>query len=405
MAAQKQGTKKLAAYYLVGSVALLYSLVEMGYGVYLRSLLVLSDGFHNLSDVVAIAIAVISERAAAKPKSSAMTFGYQRMRVVGGLVNSVSLFTLAIYIGMDAIPRLIFPEALDKALVVIVIGALGITVNTFGTLVFAATGHVHSDGNSASHDHAKPTTTSLIPSPAQMSSYTDLDDVAMDEIRRIPSPTLSMTTVEAERAKRIKTPKTHSLDGNLVAVFLHFLGDAVSSVFVMVAGILLFSYQGASWAAYIDPVASYFVVALIISTCIQPIRYGIQILLQRVPKSVNLNIVAAEITMIPGVVDVHDFHVWEMVDGLPIASVHAETRRGVSLSAVNNAIKLIFHKAGIHSSTIQVEEAQEDRPTQGLLDHCENNCISTCAEDNCCKDVVKGTERLNQEIRERRVAT
>ena len=44
---------------------------------------------------------------------------------------------------------------------------------------------------------------------------------------------------------------------NTYAVFIHYLGDMISSVFVVIAGIALLIWEGNTWADYIDPVARY----------------------------------------------------------------------------------------------------------------------------------------------------
>jgi Co/Zn/Cd efflux system component len=52
---------------------------------------------------------------------------------------------------------------------------------------------------------------------------------------------------------------------NMRAVFLHFLSDAISSIFVLAVGILLKYYENTSWAMYIDPLSSLFIVGLTVS--------------------------------------------------------------------------------------------------------------------------------------------
>jgi len=53
---------------------------------------------------------------------------------------------------------------------------------------------------------------------------------------------------------------------NVHAVFLHYLGDALSSVLVLIAGFLLKWFDGQTWTLYIDPVSSLVIVVLIMWT-------------------------------------------------------------------------------------------------------------------------------------------
>lgn len=54
---KKAGTGKAVAFVIIGGLTLLYCIAELAAAVWLKSLTLLSDGFHNLSDVVALYIA------------------------------------------------------------------------------------------------------------------------------------------------------------------------------------------------------------------------------------------------------------------------------------------------------------------------------------------------------------
>lgn len=53
---------------------------------------------------------------------------------------------------------------------------------------------------------------------------------------------------------------------NVHAVFLHYLGDAISSLMVLIAGLLIHFFDGQKWTDYIDPVSSIIIVGLILYT-------------------------------------------------------------------------------------------------------------------------------------------
>ncbi len=55
-------------------------------------------------------------------------------------------------------------------------------------------------------------------------------------------------------------------DQNLRAIFLHFLGDAISSLFVLATALLNHFYKGQKWVDYVDPAASLIVVGIILWT-------------------------------------------------------------------------------------------------------------------------------------------
>lgn len=57
-------------------------------------------------------------------------------------------------------------------------------------------------------------------------------------------------------------------DVNIWAVFLHFLGDTLSSFFVLIEGLLIYFFPGQKWTQYIDPVCSLFIVVILVWTSV-----------------------------------------------------------------------------------------------------------------------------------------
>lgn len=58
---------------------------------------------------------------------------------------------------------------------------------------------------------------------------------------------------------------------------------------------------------------------------------------------------------VEGVIGLHDLHVWQLVDGMTIASVHVLCEEGSDFSHLVKDVKKVFHDKGIHSSSIQPE--------------------------------------------------
>ena len=79
-------------------------------------------------------------------------------------------------------------------------------------------------------------------------------------------------------------------------------------------------------------------------------------MLQATPSTISADELEKEILKIPGVVAVHDFHIWNLNESIYIASIHVE----VDLTPENymdsaRLIRNIFHNFGIHSATVQPE--------------------------------------------------
>ncbi len=64
---------------------------------------------------------------------------------------------------------------------------------------------------------------------------------------------------------------------------------------------------------------------------------------------------ALDLLKIEGVISLHDLHVWQLIDGMIIASVHVNIEEGADFVHILKEIKKIMHDAGIHSTTIQPE--------------------------------------------------
>ncbi len=143
---------KTVAFVIVGAATLFYSLGELGVGIWygapatrvntcaltrarrrLHALVLLSDGFHNLSDFMALAIGLWAANASRKQKTAEYSYGWARTELLGALVNSVFLLSLSLYILLEAVPRFIIPEAIDPhGFIFIIFSAVGVSLNIIG---------------------------------------------------------------------------------------------------------------------------------------------------------------------------------------------------------------------------------------------------------------------------------
>ncbi|GAA5868868.1 hypothetical protein JCM16303_000288 [Sporobolomyces ruberrimus] len=140
---------------------------------------------------------------------------------------------------------------------------------------------------------------------------------------------------------------------NMRGVFLHVLGDALGNVGVIAAGLFIWltDYE---WRMYSDPGISLIITVIIFSSALPLVKSASFILLQGVPSSVPLERLRSSIAAVPGVINVHDLHVWSLSESKIVASVHIMVK-GPDLVVVSREIKRRFHRFGIHSSTIQPE--------------------------------------------------
>lgn len=117
----------LALGLIVGFVA-----VEVAVGILSGSLALLSDAGHMLTDAVALGLALLALRVAARPATGQMTFGFRRAEVLSAQFNGATLLVLGLLIVYEGIRRLISPPAVAGA-PVLVVALAGIVVNLLAT--------------------------------------------------------------------------------------------------------------------------------------------------------------------------------------------------------------------------------------------------------------------------------
>jgi cobalt-zinc-cadmium efflux system protein len=114
------------------SLALALIVVFMGAeviaGILSRSMALLSDAAHMLTDAAAIAMALFAARWAARPASGRMTYGWRRVEILAAQANGLTLLLLALFLGYQSVRRLFTPADVAGQ-VVLITAVAGIGVN------------------------------------------------------------------------------------------------------------------------------------------------------------------------------------------------------------------------------------------------------------------------------------
>jgi cobalt-zinc-cadmium efflux system protein len=144
----------------------------------------------------------------------------------------------------------------------------------------------------------------------------------------------------------------HQHDLNVRSAFLHVVGDALSSVGVIIGGIVML-FTG--WII-IDPIISVLICIFLFFGSWRVVRSSVHILFEGTPEGISLSDVARAISEIDGVREVHDLHIWSICSGYPALSVHvcADFDRTTTerLSAIK---KMLQERFGIEHTTIQID--------------------------------------------------
>lgn len=140
-------------------------------------------------------------------------------------------------------------------------------------------------------------------------------------------------------------------DLNIRGAFLHMVADAAVSAGVVLAGLAI-QLTGRAW---IDPAASLLVVAVITWGTWGLLRDSAGLALDRVPGGIDPARIAAELRALPGVVEVHDLHIWALSTTETALTVHLVTAEPHGAGALVEAACGVARGRGINHATVQVE--------------------------------------------------
>jgi cobalt-zinc-cadmium efflux system protein len=141
---------------------------------------------------------------------------------------------------------------------------------------------------------------------------------------------------------------------NIKAAFWHIIGDTISSVGVIVGGVIIL-FTG--WYV-VDPIIAVLIGGIILWGAVRIVRESSDILLESVPRHINVDEVVTAIKGVPGVQDVHDIHIWTITSGLHALSAHVRiedqtvSRSAEIIEAVNQRLARDFD---IQHTTLQLE--------------------------------------------------
>lgn len=266
-------------------------------GFWTGSLALLSDAAHVFMDVFALVLSYLALRLSALPADDRHTYGFHRLEVIAALINGVTLGAIAIEIFTESWTRWFSPEPIKSA-EMMVIAVIGLVVNL--VVAFVLGGHAHE------HEHEE-------------------------------------GEEEHEEAE----------DLNVRSAFLHVVGDAVSSVGVIVAAGIIW-LTGWTW---VDPLMSVFIGILIVVSSWRVLKGSLHILVEGVPEHLSVEKIGQSMASVEGVLDVHDLHVWSICSEHVALSAHVITadQKLTDGDGIMAELKARLKKFGIEHTTIQFE--------------------------------------------------
>ena len=153
---------------------------------------------------------------------------------------------------------------------------------------------------------------------------------------------------------------------NVKAAFWHILGDTISSVGVIAGGVII-TFTG--WGI-VDPIIATLIGFIILWGAVRLVRDSVDILMESVPKHIQVERVVDALKSVAGVEDVHDIHVWTITSGIHALSAHLlihdqmVSRSAEVVEAVNHNLAERFN---ITHTTLQLECAKCENCPSGII--------------------------------------
>jgi cobalt-zinc-cadmium efflux system protein len=143
---------------------------------------------------------------------------------------------------------------------------------------------------------------------------------------------------------------------NVEAAFRHVFADLLGSVGVAVAAVVILTTD---WVEA-DAVVSILIGVLVLASAWSIVRDSTGILLESTPRGLDADALGRRLAGAPGVVEVHDLHVWTITSGFPALSAHVLVRPGEDCHGRRRELeRLLRDEFGIEHTTLQVDHAAE----------------------------------------------
>lgn len=189
--------------------------------------------------------------------------------------------------------------------------------------------------------------------------------VVIEAIRRLIDPSavdavpvlvvaLVGAAVNVVAAKVIAGSQRRSLnvEGSLkhiVTDLYAFLGTAIAAVVILLTGV-----------DRADPIASLLVAGLMLHASYGLLTASGRVFLEAAPAGLDPTDVGHALVAVPGVVEVHDLHVWEVTTGFPALSAHVLVGPDTDCHAVRLALETVLHdRFALHHTTLQVDHERD----------------------------------------------
>ncbi|XP_019869874.1 zinc transporter 1 [Aethina tumida] len=303
----------------------------------------------------------------AKQKKLKNTFGWARIDILSMLFCCVFLASVCFSIFVEAVQTLVHIDHMDEMhhpIPILCIGCCGLIINGLSYLLI---------GGFTFHQGSFLYVTA--------SGDVILNKVVVNDVRS-----------GARRLSRTKNVRPSTVQPRQRQGIKEMLRDVIGCILVILCSICVYYADKNEIAKYIDPVVSLVFVAVLTILSYPYMKESCFILLQTIPDTIDIESLKTELLQhFPEIVNVHDFHVWQLTASKIISTVHIIFQNPKVYKRIMNDINEFFIDNGITQVTIQPEFFTNSTSTESLADNpplCLVACqCEGCKEKMCCKEI------------------
>ncbi|KAG0613824.1 hypothetical protein M758_6G131900 [Ceratodon purpureus] len=346
--------------------------IEVIGGLYANSLAILTDAAHLLCDIAGFAISLFAIWATSWESTAIQSYGFFRLEILGALVSIQFIWLVTGMLLYEAIGRLYDSESdpVDGS-IMLGIAILGLIVNICMIVLLGHEGHgmhlgasEHDHGHEHGHGHGH-----------QNKSEDDSGHKIQDkhgkpsdkdgEHQHISFNEHATQTDMSEKhdikqsnsviSKTISEDRHRHSNLNLEGAYLHVLGDALQSVGIIIGGAAI--WYNPEWKI-IDVICTLMFSMLVLSTTIQMLKDILHILMESTPREINAQAVKVGLEELPGVIAIHELHIWALTMGKTLLTCHIQaTPRADHDEVLKIVVDYLETRFKITHATIQIETA------------------------------------------------
>ena len=283
----------------------IFFVAELAGAIAAKSEVLKVDALHLLMDVFALGMSLMAMRLAVRRPTARFTFGLRRAEPVAALFNAGLVMAATVGIIREGIAGLRAGNETPDAGIMLYVALAALAVN--GLSAWLIHGAIHDHGGAAGHAHA-----------------------------------------------HAHGGHGHGHAMNLRGAWLHLLGDTLGSLAAIVAAIVI----RAGGPPSVDPIASFFVAAILVFGALRLVRDATLVLLEAAPPHLPVGAVRTVVSAFPGVLEVHDLHVWTLGAGHDAITVHVRATPDPTIARrISDKVRSSF---GVEYVTVQVESPDEE---------------------------------------------